>query len=384
MPRASSRVPAMRPGLRGVSAFALSAAALGLAAWGAYAYNFSQNRPYHAYVERFSAEHPSFFPGRAQVDLFSGGHRNVVAAAYWVRAVQYVASFFGGGYREHLFALLDSLTDLDPYAGDAYVNGILLLAAKEPGDVSGDAALEGYARQAAALGEKGIRNFCDLAKVRAAGSAKGAAGLAADPATAEPCGKWDMVPYNLGFVTFRSLKRDAEAAGWYRVAAAHAAAPRSAAYMASLLDGKSGDHAKAAMGLLSVAQAQAAKGSACRVDSAAAADLLYREISGPAGAPSEKTLKAFAASRAAGFPGDGDDGGRCSDNFSRAVREAEMAYLAAADAKFSAAKGRHAADGAELLGAGFVSFVPRDPGFPAEVAYRWYPSRGVWDFGRAE
>ena len=348
-----------------------------------YAFHQGLNRPVHALAIEARAQHPSLVPGRAFVDAFGGGYRVLAAHGAYLDAMQYVGSLLRTSeYKTYLYDLYDAVTDLDPQYADAYEQGPMLLAFSERDEPFTPLQKQGFAQQAVKLGEKGIRNLCDAKKVAAASGASDPYALADDPAVAEPCGEHDVVPYYLAFISYRYLKDQAAAARWYRVTAAHKAAPGAARYMALLMQGRAGDHEKTALTFLSLSAARG--GEACRATAAVASQQLFPILRDGADARLDAPLlAAFSAANAALRADFGDDDD-CVRNFTRALRETNLAYVERADAAFYKAKGRHAADAAELVRAGFARVAPADPtprGDGTVGTYFWDAKESRWTWG---
>lgn len=341
-----------------------------------FAFNMLVNRDVHRTVLHARAQDPQFLPSRAVVDAFGGGFRQLVANADYVRSVQYVGSFLRTAeYKRHLYDLYASVTDLDPYFADAYENGPLLLAFQNQGEPFTVLEQSLFVDQAVRLAQKGVASFCDAAKVEKIAAEPDLVRVWTDPAYSDPCRGHDLIPYRLAYVLFRYQRDAAAAAKWYRVASAHPDAIRASKYMAVLMQGRAGDRATSSLMFLSMAQNQSKPGDHCSTASTSASDALFSAFR--SGVPGSPLLARLAAARDALR----QEEGACATEFARAVREADFAYLEAADARFFKAKGRHAADAGELEAAGYGKAPAGDVSGQAGLRFFYDPKTGRWDWG---
>lgn len=348
-----------------------------------YVYNQVVNYPPHRVVVRAKAEHPTLIPGRTALDIFGGGFRILAAHAAYIRSMQYVGSFLRTSeYKLHLFDLYSAITDLDPQYADVYVRGPLLLAFSEKSEPFSQDQKKAFAQQGVQLAKKGIQYMCDPVKLAAAaGTGVNLGDLATHPSTANPCGKYDDIPYYLAYILYRYIQDEASAAYWYRIAAAHSATPVVAKYMATMMQGRAGDREKAALTFLSLSVEQGDQ--ECRAIASTTTDLLYPVLRDGADTRLNRTLLRTLTQTLLQLRQQLGAGDLCQQNFGRALREMNLLYVERADKEFFLAKKRHAVDADELLRTGFIEILPVDPeSSPQQRAlYYWDKKVSHWSWG---
>ena len=137
----------------------------------------------------------------------SMGLNNLIADILWIQAIQYYGGGDPSGKYRKLPELMDTLTDLDPKFVYPYAFGLLIM----PG--------EGFAKEAVALGEKGMKN----------------------PALKT---SWE-IPYYLGLTEHFNLKNHTKAAEYLKIAADRPGSPEITKLMAGIYYAKANERTTA-------------------------------------------------------------------------------------------------------------------------------------------
>lgn len=82
-------------------------------------------------IDRIVVQHPENLPKSEIAKIRSFGFMNISANMYWLSAIQYIGNnVVEEGYKKYLGAMMNLITDLNPYFESPYIIGQLLL----PGD----------------------------------------------------------------------------------------------------------------------------------------------------------------------------------------------------------------------------------------------------------
>ena len=364
---------------------------LGFAGWGFLVVGTGQNYTAHTQIRASIVSHPEFIPTAGSVRLASAGFESVVADFYWLGSVQYIGSnAISAEYKKYLAGMLGLVTDLSPHFAYPYELGLLLLPdVNERYESLSPEEAKKRVQEAVALGEKGIRNTCDLAKIEAIKKEFDLQKLFNDHTLADSC-EDPMIPYYLAYVAYWNEHNPAKASEWYRVAGTNASAPKGAQIMSAIMQGKSGDREKAIIMFLSLAQNLSTKDDLCH-----RLTINLQNILIPAFAKNGKLTKDFlmqvesARKSAQETLGENqveiektDISAYCSSYLNKSVREMNLAYIQDADARYFTATGKHAENAKALTNAGYLDYLPRDyqKGTNGqEIIYIWNADSKNWD-----
>lgn len=193
----------------------------------------------HIELRRAIVNHPEFIPTASSIRLAAGGYENVAADSYWLQAIQYIGSnAVSSVYKEYLYVMLDVITDLNPQFTYPYEIGALLLPSyNDRYENLSQEKIDLYAKQGMMLGEKGLRNTCDMTKIEKIKNEVDLKKLWTDPAYQNPCTD-PMIPYYLGYIAYWNLHDAAKASEYYRIASANTETPVGARTMAAIMQGK--------------------------------------------------------------------------------------------------------------------------------------------------
>lgn len=135
--------------------------------YGFYSISTGINYTAHNTLRRSFIDHPEFIPSAQVVKIGSMGMETVVADFYWLSAIQYIGSnAIKADYKEYLGVMLNLVTDLSPHFTYPYQIGMLLIPdINTRYETLSDEDEKFHIKEAIDLGNKGIRNNCDMAKI---------------------------------------------------------------------------------------------------------------------------------------------------------------------------------------------------------------------------
>lgn len=193
----------------------------------------------HKQIEAVRVNHPERLPSSEAAKLTSFGFRNMMADSYWLRVIQYIGSnAVQGEYKKYLAAVMNIVTDLNPYFETPYTIGQLLIpsSSKSYEDKKDPEEQKNY-RDGEKLGLKGIKNFCDEAKIEAIKAEDDLRKIIHEEKYKNPCKSY-KIPYYLAYIYYFYLGENLNAAQYYKVVAAQEDAPEGAKVLAAIMQGK--------------------------------------------------------------------------------------------------------------------------------------------------
>lgn len=317
-------------------------------------------------VEMQLVNHPEFLPKKEIAKYTSFGFNNARADYYWLQAIQYIWwNAVSSEYKKYLYAMLDLITELNPYFQKPYVIGQLLL----PGyneryeNLSKDAQLL-HTRQGEQIGLKWIANFCDEKKVASIIAEDDLSKLFNNMALRNPCKDFE-IPFQQGFINYFYLKDSLASSNFYKIASMNDNSVEWAKIMAAIMRGKSWEREKSVLMFLNLAQATKEKSQACEIvirDLEAISYITFQEKQ-PLTAD---LIKQMEAVRNEHFKFDEKEEeniiawNNCSNYVNKAIRELNLAYIDAANETYFKETGTNASTTQELFDAKYISFQPTD------------------------
>ncbi|MFZ4460978.1 MAG: hypothetical protein ACOYN2_00015 [Patescibacteria group bacterium] len=216
--------------------FLIIIALLGLSGWAFFSVGTGLNYETHTTIHRSVINHPEFIPTAKAVRMASSGFESIVADFYWLGSIQYIGSnAISAEYKKYLGRMLELVTDLSPHFTYPYEIGLLLIpdVNERYENISKEEA-KLRIQEAIALGEKGIRNTCDMQKIEAIKKEFDLKKLFSDTSLANACEN-PMIPYYLAYVSYWSEHNPQKASEWYRITGTHTDAPKGARIMSAIM-----------------------------------------------------------------------------------------------------------------------------------------------------
>jgi len=215
-------------------------------------------------IEAVNVEHPENLPTSESAKFRSFGFMNINADMYWLKSIQYIwANVIEEGYKKYLWAMMDLVTDLNPYFESPYIIGQLLLPWDKYAREDQDPELtERNLKQAEELWLKWISNFCDEEKVDAILKEENLSKILSEEKYKNPCKSY-KIPYYLAFIYYFYMVDNSQAAWYYKVVSAQDDAPTWAKVLAAIMEWKWGEREKSLYMFLSLAESTWSQDEAC-------------------------------------------------------------------------------------------------------------------------
>lgn len=338
-------------------------------------------------IQALFIEHPEFLPKKDLAPYTSFGFSNLRADIYWLEAIQYIGgNAIWSDYKKYLYAMLDLITELNPYFEKPYLIGQLLLPTYN--ERYEDLSLEQqhtYTKQAKAIGEKGIKNFCDTNKLQLIDQENDLNKLWIDPKYKNPC-KTANISYGQGFLSYYYLKDPKSAAFYYKVASANDDGLEGAKIMAAIMNGKYGNRETSLMMFLTLASWKDASNE-CKIFWDELQKVSYATFH--ENIPlSPEVMKNIASLEQSYFPFDENkesdllNSDSCGIYINKAIRELNLAYIEQENKRYFEEKWENPPDAKTLFEAGYLPYLPKDFQQYRDygIIYVWNPDTNAFDY----
>ena len=327
----------------------------------------TQNYRKHLQIRDTYIEHPENLPTKDSARLTAFGFQNLKADWFWLNAIQYIGgNAVWSEYKKYLYAMLDTITELNPYFAHPYVIGQLLLPSHNAQYEEIDAQqIQENIVQWEQLGLKWIENFCDPEIIDAIDQQDNLKIIWSEEQYKNPCKNYE-IPYSLAFVYYFYLNDPLSASKYYKVASANEDALEWAKVMAAIMTWKWWEREKSFFMFLNLASYIAGQDEACQVFWSEFEQLgrevfakrvwLNGQIIANIEGAREKLFGRFS-----GQDKDPqlDDTG-CISYINKAVREINLHYIEQADARYQEDNGFPSLHAQQLYNDGYIEFLPTD------------------------
>ncbi len=338
----------------------------------------TENYRVHKTLQAERVNHPESLPWKEAAKFSSLWFKNLAADLYWIEAIQYIwSNALRSEYKKYLFAILDLITDLNPYFESPYIIGQLLLPEynsryeKLPTEQQ-----ENNIRQWETLWLKGIKNFCDPIKIEKILKEDNLLEITTDPSLKNPC-KGYKAPYYLAYIYFFHLNNPLKASAYYKVVSAQDDSPQGAKLLAAIMQWKSGDREKSLFMFLNLAENRDNKDTVCKIMSQEL-QRVYTWLSQNTIKLDWKLIQAVEETRKKVFPPFSKDieeeilgDGECTNFLNKWIRELNLLYIEKWNTQFEA---NHptwlpARNAQALFEEWYIDFLPTD--------YQQYDDYGI-------
>ncbi|MDA7494768.1 hypothetical protein N8455_00340, partial [Candidatus Gracilibacteria bacterium] len=331
----------------------------------------------HKEIRRNYVSHPEGLPTKGFAALTSFGFENLKADLYWIQTIQYIGGTAASSeYKKYLFAVIDTITHLNPYFEHPYIIGQLLLPGENQRyeDLTRD-ELTKHNKEAIDLGLKGMNNFCDpliLEKIRGENNLLK---IWSNDEYKNPCKSY-KIPYYLAYVYFHYNNEPAIASEYYKISSTHDDAVEGAKSMAAIMAGKGGDREKSIFMFLNIAESVEVEKTSCGVFANELNLLAQRIFITKDVTLSGEIIKQIQTLRENIFGlFKEDEENQMSDTscmtfLNKANREFNLAYVVQGNEVYKKDhEGNSAYDAQELFDKGYIDFLPLD--------YQQYEDQGI-------
>lgn len=181
----------------------------------------SLNYNKHIEIKRSFINHPENLPTKETALNSSFWFKNLRADIYRLEAIQYIWwNAIWSEYKKYLFAMMDLITELNPYFEHPYSIGQLLLPSyNERYEKLSEEEQQKNMDQAVELWLKWIKNFCDPTKIELIKNEDNLQKIWTDEKYKNPCSEYN-IPYYLAYVYYYYKNDPKNAATYYKVASA--------------------------------------------------------------------------------------------------------------------------------------------------------------------
>jgi len=320
-------------------------------------------------IQNDIVNHPEKLPSSRAAALSSFGFTHMAADMYWLRAVNYIGTnVVQWEYKKYLSAMMNLITDLDPYFESPYVIGQLLLpsSAKSYEEFTWDEVVKNI-KQGEALWLKWIKNFCDTAKLEAIRNEDNLNSIIQDEKYSNPCNSY-KIPFNLAYIYYFYLKDNSEASEYYKVVSAQKDAPTGWRVLAAIMQWKWWEREKSIYMFLSLAENTSSEWESCSVLTQEL-QKAYNYISVQKLPLTWEFIKNIELLTSQVLPKLSDENEstiladtECTNFLAKAVRELNLLYLEQADQKyaFDNPDKISAYTPEELFSRWYIDFIPTD------------------------
>lgn len=334
--------------------------------WGFYFIN-EKNYTKIKEAKNIVVQHPELLPKKEIVKHTSFWFSHLRADMYWLETIQYIGgNAIESEYKKYLFAILDLITELNPFFEKPYIIGQLLLPSYNfRYENLSQEEQEIHIKQAEMIGLKWIQNFCDENKIQLIKQENNLEKIWNDKIYKNPC-KTSNIAFWQAFLYYFYLKNPQESAYFYKIAAAHDDALEWARIMAAIMSGKSGDREKSIMMFLTLAQATNEKeNEACQIFSQELQTISYYTFQEwyPLTADVIKEIEALRKEHFE-FNEEAEkdiiSGSNCNNYINKAIRELNLAYIEDGNRIYFEEKWYAAKNAQILFEEGYLAFLPTD------------------------
>lgn len=320
-------------------------------------------------IDTVVVEHPENLPKSEIAKLRSFGFMNISANMYWLNAIQYIwNNVVEEGYKKYLGAMMNLITDLNPYFESPYVIGQLLLPwdkyNRDPDNIEWESL---NLKKAESLWLKWIDNFCNREKVQAIIAEDDLWKIISLEKYKNPCQSY-KIPYYLSFIYYFHMNDSIRAANYYKVVSAQEDAPNGAKVLAAIMQGKWWQREKSLYMFLSLAESTGSEGEACKFMSNEL-QVVYGEIKNkirPLNAELVKSIENLGKQILPELTQENEndilDDTRCTNYLAKAIREINLMYIENADAQYIADNPTEtsAQTPQKLFEEWYIDFIPTD------------------------
>lgn len=327
----------------------------------------------HLEIKETFVSHPELLPTKDTAKYTAMWFKNFRADLYWLQAIQYIWwNAINSEYKKYLFAMLDLITELNPYFEHPYIIGQLLLPSHNERYEDLDKKWqEKHINEWIELGLKWIKNFCDEKKVELIMKEDNLQKVWTEEKYKDPCKSY-QIPFNLAFIYFFYKKDPLKASDYYKLTSANRDSLEWAKIMSVIMRWKWWDREKSFFMFLNMATSIWDKDVNCKGFSNELQKLsLTNNL-----VINEKTISEIEKQRNKIFPKFdwkketeilADT--KCINYLNKAIRELNMKYIEDANEVYKKKFWYDATDAKELFDKKFIKFLPTD--------FQQYESYGI-------
>ncbi len=313
--------------------------------------------------------HPEMLPNSETAEISSFWFKNIFADFYWLSAIQYIGSnAIDWEYKKYLWAMIQIITDLNPYFESPYVIWELLLPSNDGvGWKFSESDNKDNILQAESLWLKWVKNFCNTQMIEDIINEDDLEKIQTLEEYKNPCKSY-KIPYYLAYIYYFYMQDWEKSSHYYKVVAAQSDAPSGAKVLAAIMQWRWGNREKSIFMFLSLAKSLGSQDDSCSFMTQNINDAyayiseknlpITWEIVAAIEADSKKILPPLTEENENEIL----DDTKCSNFLVKAIREINLLYLEQADERYIQNNPEEvsAITPQVLLDGWYINFIPTD------------------------
>lgn len=344
----------------------------------------------HREIRENVVSHPDLLPNKEMSKLTSFGFANARADLYRMEAIQYIWwNAMSAEYKKYLYAILDIITQLNPYFDHPYIVWELLLPDyNERYENRSKEEQNKNLQQAEALWLKWVANFCDAKKVELIKWEYDLSKLWSEDKYKNPC-KSDMIPYYLAYIYYFYFHEPLKAADYYKVSSANTDSLEWSKILAAIMQGKWWDREKSIIMFLNMAKT-VENNKLCQTYSSTLEQILlwvfnwnYKLTGKFIKDVDDKRIEINKElSKWADAEKTAMDDTKCVNYINKSVREINLYYIEQANKKYKVDKWADAENAKILFDAWYIDYLPVDfqKSGKSFIIYKFDKETGNFDY----
>lgn len=313
-----------------------------------------------------TVSHPEFLPKKEFLKISSFWFSNVRADFYRIQAIQYIGSnVIWAEYKKYLYAMIDIISDLNPYFEHPYIIWELLLPDyNDRYENRTKEEQEENINQALNIWLKWVKNFCDKDKLEAIKWEYNLGNLWMKDKYKNPCKSWE-IPYYLAYIYYFYLRDGISRAYYYKVTSANTDSIEWAKIMAAIMQGKWWDREKSIIMFLNMAKT-VENNKLCAQYSSELEQILLWVFTGKYSIDwtfikqVDEKRKLIEEALSSWKKLDSLDDTKCISYINKSVREINLYYLDQANKNYFKDKWENAINAKTLYDSKYINYLPKD------------------------
>lgn len=313
-----------------------------------------------------TVSHPEFLPKKEFLKISSFWFSNVRADFYRIQAIQYIGSnVIWAEYKKYLYAMIDIISDLNPYFEHPYIIWELLLPDyNDRYENRTKEEQEENINQALNIWLKWVKNFCDKDKLEAIKWEYNLQNLWTKDKYKNPCKSWE-IPYYLAYIYYFYLHDGISRAYYYKVTSANTDSIEWAKIMAAIMQGKWWDREKSIIMFLNMAKT-VENNKLCAQYSSELEQILLWVFTGKYSIDwtfikqVDEKRKLIEEALSSWKKLDSLDDTKCISYINKSVREINLYYLDQANKNYFKDKWENAINAKTLYDSKYINYLPKD------------------------
>ena len=309
--------------------------------------------------------HPENLPEKNIAKATSFWFENLKADIYWLKTIQYIGSnAFHSEYKKFLFAILDLVTELNPYFEKPYIIGQLLLPGyEEKYEFITKEEQKVHTKQAELIWLKWVKNFCNQEKIDLIENENNLLKIWNNKEYQNPCLSY-KVPYYLAYIYYYYYNDPINSAKYYKISSANIDSLEWAKTMAAIMQWKWWNREKSFFMFLNLAKFVEPENEVCDIFSKELENIWIWVFINKNISLNWELLKNIEIVRKKAFENlseeEQTEESKCANYINKAVREINLEYIELANKKYFSEKNKNSINAKQLFKEWFLEYLPVD------------------------